>query len=79
MLNSNASFFNIAAPYHLRLAFAFSANGVGRVSTAIPSGAIAQPNAHRIPEKILEAIYSLMAQGLGLTTLKQTKQWIHNS
>lgn len=76
--NSDSSFFNIAAPYHLRMAFAFSSGGVGRVSTAFPSGVIAQPNAHRIPEKILEAIYSLMAQGLGLTTLKQAKQGIHN-
>lgn len=76
--NGDAGFFNIAAPYHLRMAFAFSNAGVGRVSTAFPSGVIAQPNAHRIPEKILEAIYSLMAQGLGLTTLKQAKQGIHN-
>ena len=76
--NSDSSFFNIAAPYHLRMALAFSGGGVGRVSTAFPSGVIAQPNAHRIPEKILEAIYSLMAQGLGLTTLKQAKAGIHN-
>lgn len=76
--NSDTGFFNIAAPYHLRMAFAFSGGGVGRVSTAFPSGVIAQPNAHRIPEKVLEAIYSLMAQGLGLTTLKQAKQGIHN-
>ena len=51
---------------------------MGRVSTAFPSGAIAQANAHRIPEKILEAIYSLMAQGLGMTTLKQAKKGIYN-
>lgn len=76
--NSDSSFFNVAAPYHLRMAFAFSGGGVGRVSTAFPSGVIAQPNAHRIPEKVLEAIYSLMAQGLGLTTLKQARQGIHN-
>lgn len=68
------NFFNTAAPYHLRMSLAFSGGGVARLSTAFPSPTIAQPNTHRIPEKILEAIYSLMAQGLGMKTLKQAKK-----
>ena len=50
--------------------------GPGKVGTAFP-GIISQPNTHRIPEKILQSIYSLMAQGLGLATLKKAKQGIH--
>ena len=71
---SNGGFFNVATPYHLRLSLAYSTNGVARLSTGFPGPAIAQPNTHRIPEKILESIYSLMAQGLGLQTLKQARK-----
>lgn len=69
----NKHFFDVTAPYHLTLSLGYSKNNVARLDTAFPRRQIGQPNTHRIPEKILESIYSLMAQGLGLKTLKQAR------
>ena len=71
--NRAGGFFDVAAPYHLRMCLTFSQAGVPRVATAFPSATIGQMNANRIPETILESIYSLMAQGLGLRTLRQAR------
>lgn len=66
----SSQFFTASAPYHLRMSFNYSGAGNARLGTAYPSEQLGQQNAHRIPQTVLQSIYSLMAQGLGLRTLR---------